>query len=351
MNVKGLKSLDESLDQYLSVEQLHGENQYNCELCKSRVDATHRIRLRTLPDVLNFQLKRYEFLPKTTTRKKITSAFGFPGELDMGCRLSEPSQLEWIYDLSAVLIHKGTAVNSGHYIAHIKDENTGQWWEFDDERVSNLGLRPFGEGFSSSTAKGVHNDKVSPSCAGLTHADTSRSVDAVQPQSLESNIHSCKESFSSTDAYRLMYNLRRTRKNDGKRDHFANNIQLEGHKGLHNGFPPASQLFEDINEMNASYIAACEEYKLKKEKEVHHITERREEVRSVLSEAPVRLLQEPFYWVSTDWLRQWADNITPGGIDNKPIQCLHGKVPVSKVGSMKRLSAKAWGILFSKGQL
>ncbi|KAJ6735835.1 UBIQUITIN CARBOXYL-TERMINAL HYDROLASE [Salix viminalis] len=348
MNVKGLKSLDESLDQYLSVEQLHGENQYNCELCKSRVDATHRIRLRTLPDVLNFQLKRYEFLPKTTTRKKITSAFGFPGELDMGCRLSEPSQLEWIYDLSAVLIHKGTAVNSGHYIAHIKDENTGQWWEFDDERVSNLGLRPFGEGFSSSTAKGVHNDKVSPSCAGLTHADTSRSVDAVQPQSLESNIHSCKESFSSTDAYRLMYNLRRTRKNDGKRDHFANNIQLEGHKGLHNGFPPASQLFEDINEMNASYIAACEEYKLKKEKEVHHITERREEVRSVLSEAPVRLLQEPFYWVSTDWLRQWADNITPGGIDNKPIQCLHGKVPVSKVGSMKRLSAKAWGILFSK---
>jgi len=62
--VKGLKSLDESLDQYLSVEQLHGENQYNCELCKSTVDATHRIRLRTLPDVINFQLKRYEFLPK-----------------------------------------------------------------------------------------------------------------------------------------------------------------------------------------------------------------------------------------------------------------------------------------------
>ena len=229
----------------------------------------------------------------------------------MGRRLSEPSQLEWIYDLSAVLIHKGTAVNSGHYIAHIKDENTGQWWEFDDEHVSNLGRRPFGEGFSSS-AKGVHSDKVSPSCAGVTLADTSRSMDAVQPQSLESNIHSCKEIFSSTDAYRLMYNLRRTRKNDGKRDHIANNIQLEGHKGLHNGFPPASQLFEDINDMNASYAAACEEYKSKKEKEVRHITERREEVRSVLLEAPVRLHQEPFYWVSTDWLRQWADNVTPG---------------------------------------
>ncbi|CAK7346948.1 unnamed protein product [Dovyalis caffra] len=349
MNVKGLESLDESLDQYFSVEQLHGENQYDCELCKSRVDATHRIKLRTLPDVLNFQLKRYEFLPKTTTRKKITSAFGFPGELDMGLRLSEPSQLEWIYDLSAVLIHKGTAANSGHYIAHIKDENTGQWWEFDDERVSNLGHHPFGEGSSNSNTIGVHSDKASPSCAGAMLADTSRShIDAVQPQSLEANICSCKESFSSTDAYRLMYNLRRTRKSDGKRDHIANNIQLEGHKGLHNGFPPASHLFEGINDVNASYIAACEAYKLKKEIEVHRITERRQEVRSVLSEASVRLLEEPFYWVSTDWLRQWADNISPGVIDNKPIQCLHGKVPVSKVGSMKRLSAKAWGILLSK---
>ncbi|KAJ6685388.1 UBIQUITIN CARBOXYL-TERMINAL HYDROLASE [Salix purpurea] len=350
LNVKGLKNLDESLDQYLSVEQLHGENQYNCELCKSTVDATHRIRLRTLPDVLNFQLKRYEFLPKTTTRKKITSAFGFPGELDMGLRLSEPSQLEWIYDLSAVLIHKGTAVNSGHYIAHIKDENTGQWWAFDDEHVSNLGHCPFGEGSSSCTAKVVHNDNtVLPSCVGTTPADTSRShVDVVLPQSLESNVVSHKDSFSSVDAYRLMYNLKRTRKNDDKRIHIANNIQLEGHKGLHNGFPLPPHLFEDLKDVNAAYLAVCEEYKLKREREQHHIAERRQEVRSILSEAPVRSLEEPFYWVSTAWLRQWADNVIPGVIDNKPIQCSHGEVPVSKIGCMKRLSVKAWEILFSK---
>lgn len=35
-------------------------------------------------------------------------------------------------------------------------------------------------------------------------------------------------------------------------------------------------------------------------------------------------------------------------IDNTVIQCLHGKVPVSKVTSIKRLSAKAWEKLFSK---
>lgn len=64
LNVKGLKNLDESLDDYLSVEKLHGDNQYFCESCKTRVDATRSIKLRTLPTVLNFQLKRCVFLPK-----------------------------------------------------------------------------------------------------------------------------------------------------------------------------------------------------------------------------------------------------------------------------------------------
>lgn len=64
LNVKGLKTLEESLDDYLSVEELQGENQYFCESCRTRVDATRSIKLRSLPDVLNFQLKRCVFLPK-----------------------------------------------------------------------------------------------------------------------------------------------------------------------------------------------------------------------------------------------------------------------------------------------
>ncbi|KAJ1420139.1 Ubiquitin-specific peptidase 48 [Sesbania bispinosa] len=212
LNVNGLKSLDESLDDYLTVEELHGDNQYFCESCKTRVDASRSIKLCTLPDVLNFQLKRCIFLPKTTTKKKITSVFSFPAELDMRHRLPELSQSDLVYDLSAVLIHKGTGVNSGHYIAHIKDENTAQW----------------------------------------------------------------------------------------------------------------------------------------KELELSRINERRKEVRSVLAEAPFQPLEQPFYWISSDWLRHWADNIFPTSIDNTVIQCSHGKVPVSKVTSMKRLSAKAWDKLFSK---
>lgn len=35
-------------------------------------------------------------------------------------------------------------------------------------------------------------------------------------------------------------------------------------------------------------------------------------------------------------------------LDNTSIQCLHRKVPASKIGSMKRISSKAWNKLFSK---
>ncbi|KAI7988240.1 Ubiquitin carboxyl-terminal hydrolase 26 [Camellia lanceoleosa] len=118
------------LDDYLSVEELEGENQYYCESCETRVDATRSIKLRSLPVVLNFQLKRCVFLPK------------------------------------------GSAVNSGHYIAHIKDENTGQWWEFDDEHVSNLGRHPFSEGSSNYAAKSVQTEPV-------VHPSCSESIDAV----------------------------------------------------------------------------------------------------------------------------------------------------------------------------
>ncbi|XP_047337545.1 ubiquitin carboxyl-terminal hydrolase 26 [Impatiens glandulifera] len=336
LNVKGLKSLEESLDDYFNVEKLEGDNQYYCESCTGRVDATRSIKLRSLPPVLNFQLKRCVFLPKTTTRKKITSAFCFPEKLDMKCRMSEHSQLELIYELAAVLIHKGPAVNTGHYVAHVKDENTGMWWEFDDDLVSSLGGHPFGG--SSSAAKPVSNDSVSHQ-SGSEKFDTlpyKKHTDAIDSKSSESN-GSSVQMFSSNDAYMLMYILRQSK---------------HGEKGTKKVSPDDASLpphiYEEITQFNALFTSSCEEYKSKKEILLNAITQQRQEVRLVLLEAPVRSTEEPFFWISTDWLRHWADNITPVTIDNSSIQCCHGKVPVSKTGLMKRLSAKAWTTLYLK---
>jgi ubiquitin carboxyl-terminal hydrolase 48 len=337
LNVKGLNSLEESLDDYLSVEELRGDNQYYCECCATRVNATRSIKLRSLPAVLNFQLKRCVFLPNTTAKKKVTSAISFPGELDMRDRLFEHSQLELIYDLSAVLIHKGSAVSSGHYIAHVKDDNTNQWWEFDDEQVSNIGRHPFrGSSSSNSNSKPAQMDPVV-----ADGTPNGKHIDVGKLQSSSYSSVSNVKTFSSSDAYMLMYILRRHGKAETEKK-MKKDVVTECNVYL------PSHLFEEVNQMNTSYVASCEEYKLKKESELSQITERQQEVRLVVSEAPVQSLEEPYFWIFTDWLRHWADNVTTFIIDNTPIQCLHGKVSVSKVGSMKRLSAKAWTILFSK---
>ncbi|WOK98779.1 ubiquitin carboxyl-terminal hydrolase 26 isoform X1 [Canna indica] len=328
LNIKGLNNLDESLDDYLSLEELTGENQYFCCSCGKRVDATRSINLRSLPQVLNFQLKRYVFLPKTTTRKKITSAFSFPRWLHMGKRLSNPSCSGLIYELSAILIHKGTAVNSGHYVAHIKDEYSGQWWEFDDEHVANLGHHPFGE-HSNSTTKSL--SKAQPAVIYGNEGDTSGFHASMQ-----------EEIFSSTDAYMLMYNLRFDKENEG----ILSKFDKGGFNSKRNSLPP--HLYEEIQTLNSYYANDCDEYQKKKETQVALLTERRQEVKLVLSKAPVDPLDDSYFWISTDWLRLWADSVSPSCIDNSPIQCIHGKVPITKVTSMKRLSVTTWQMLLSK---
>ena len=44
-----------------------------------------------------------------------------------------------IYDLYAVLIHRGPSAYSGHYIAHIQEQNTGIWYKFNDEEIEKMG--------------------------------------------------------------------------------------------------------------------------------------------------------------------------------------------------------------------
>uniref|UniRef100_A0A7N0U7K5 Ubiquitin carboxyl-terminal hydrolase 26 n=1 Tax=Kalanchoe fedtschenkoi TaxID=63787 RepID=A0A7N0U7K5_KALFE len=350
LNIKGLKGLDDSLNDYLSIEALCGDNQYFCDSCGIRVDAARSIKLRTLPKVLNFQLKRCVFVPKTTTKKKITSPFSFPGVLDMGQRMYEPSQSALIYDLSAVLIHKGTAVNSGHYTAHIKDHNAGRWWEFDDEQVSDLGYHPFGEGSSSPATKDVKKDLSSKS----THEPETNGVkdNGTSPNLQHGSVNgavSDTDIFSSTDAYMLMYKLRcdKVIGENQTSESRTSDMEIDGEsKNPLEELPP--HLREEMRIFNDTFLDTCQHYLSKRDRELKFITERRQEVRSVLSEAPVTSTGQTYFWISSDWLRQWADNIYPDALDNTSIVCNHKKVPASKVCSMKRLTSQAWTNLYSK---
>lgn len=230
-------------------------------------------------------------LVQTTTKKKITSAFGFTRWLDMGKRLSNPPPSGLIYELSAILIHKGSAANSGHYVAHIKDENSGQWWEFDDEHVSNLGYHPFGETSKANVKSHMKSQLVNSTPAPCATSGFNASMQ--------------EEVFSSTDAYMLMYNLR-TDKED-KDD--LRKIVMGDHDSKSSYLP--AHLYEEMETLNTSYENSCAEYQKRKESELSRITERRQEVKLVLSKSPVDPGDASYFWISMEWLRQWTDTITP----------------------------------------
>jgi ubiquitin carboxyl-terminal hydrolase 48 len=230
---------------------------------------------------------------QTTTKKKISSSFSFPERLDMGKRLSDPSS-NYTYDLAAILIHKGSAANSGHYVAHIKDESSGQWWEFDDECVSKLGSHPFGEKPGKSSDKADQKSQGASTEASAANGNKSSNHGAAPTSAMG-------ELFSSTDAYMLMY---KCSSKDGSGVESNNNVEANTSSLPHH-------LVDEIDALNASCVKECEEYQSKKDSLLASVAERRQEVKSILTEAPATPEDDSYYWISADWLRQWADSATP----------------------------------------
>uniref|UniRef100_A0A671W2X5 Ubiquitin carboxyl-terminal hydrolase n=1 Tax=Sparus aurata TaxID=8175 RepID=A0A671W2X5_SPAAU len=90
-----------------------------------------------LPEILCIHLKRFRH--EVMYSFKISSHVSFPLEgLDMRPFLAKesPSQVT-TYDLLSVICHHGTA-GSGHYIAYCQNVINGQWYEFDDQYVTEV---------------------------------------------------------------------------------------------------------------------------------------------------------------------------------------------------------------------
>ena len=141
VNVKDCTDLYHSLDQYISEEKLTGDNQYRASEY-GKQDAVKGVRFIALPNILQIQLKRFEYNPMTDSMIKLNDKFAFPSILDMSKYLdkstidsTDPS----IYHLQSVLIHVGS-VNGGHYYTYIRpltklSPAESPWIRFDDDQV------------------------------------------------------------------------------------------------------------------------------------------------------------------------------------------------------------------------
>jgi ubiquitin C-terminal hydrolase len=177
LEIKNKKNVLESLDLYVAGDTLDGNNKYYSDKLQRHVEALKRYVLKDLPNVLIFQLKRFEFDYDKMRHVKLNDRCEFPLDIDMepyteeGMERREQRKLKeqppkhrhpsyYKYRLVGVLVHMGSA-DSGHYYSYIMDRSSQsdnpQWFEFNDTKISkfemeNLEKQTFG-GFEEIIVK------------------------------------------------------------------------------------------------------------------------------------------------------------------------------------------------------
>lgn len=149
LNVKGMKNIQESFENYVELETMDGDNKYDASGFGLQ-DAEKGVNFESFPDVLHLQLKRYEYDFETDNMVKVHDRYEFFDQIDLKPYMNKNAEHyneNWVYKLHGVLVHQGD-VSVGHYYAMIKPTNEDKWFKFDDDRVSRVTpYTVFDEGF------------------------------------------------------------------------------------------------------------------------------------------------------------------------------------------------------------
>lgn len=136
LNVGGCKSVTDSFKTYIQEETLEGDNKYAAEGYGLQ-DAKKGVIFESFPSVLHLQLKRFEYDFMRDAMMKVNDRYEFPEVLDCTPYLEDSADKSepYIYHLHGVLVHSGD-LNAGHYYAFLKPEKNGDFFRYDDDRVT-----------------------------------------------------------------------------------------------------------------------------------------------------------------------------------------------------------------------
>uniref|UniRef100_A0A8C0B9M1 Ubiquitin carboxyl-terminal hydrolase n=1 Tax=Buteo japonicus TaxID=224669 RepID=A0A8C0B9M1_9AVES len=126
-------TLEDCLAAFFAADELKGDFFFSLRLR----NGVKYCKVLRLPEILCIHLKRFRH--EVMYSFKINSHVSFPLEgLDLRPFLAKEcvSQIT-TYDLLSVICHHGTA-GSGHYIAYCQNVINGQWYEFDDQYVTEV---------------------------------------------------------------------------------------------------------------------------------------------------------------------------------------------------------------------
>ncbi|XP_036109964.1 ubiquitin carboxyl-terminal hydrolase 40 isoform X2 [Molossus molossus] len=142
--VKNVSGLEDALwNMYVEEEVFDCDNLYHCGTCDRLVKAAKSAKLRKLPPFLTVSLLRFNFDFVKCERYKETSRYTFPLRINLKpfCEQSELDDLEYMYDLFSVIIHKGGCYG-GHYHVYIKDvDHLGNWQFQEENSKSDVNLK------------------------------------------------------------------------------------------------------------------------------------------------------------------------------------------------------------------
>nr|GEW36985.1 ubiquitin carboxyl-terminal hydrolase 5 isoform X1 [Tanacetum cinerariifolium] len=130
-------SLYSCLEAFLREEPLVPEDMWYCPQCQERRQASKKLDLWRLPEVLVIHLKRFSY--SRNVKHKLETFVNFPlHDLDMTSYLANKSNSSrQVYELYALTNHYGS-MGSGHYTAHIKLIDENRWYNFDDSHISPI---------------------------------------------------------------------------------------------------------------------------------------------------------------------------------------------------------------------
>jgi len=291
IRMKGSCTLEEAIqDNYASEEILSGDNQYHCGSCNGKRDASRTISLLSLPQVLNFQVLRFNFDAMTGVKKKVKSTMYYPEHIDMTSFLPKKKGKSAVYHLSAVLLHIGATAYGGHYKAQIRDETKGIWIEFDDRKTKEIkNLTNTEERNEENEDKGAY--------------------------------------YASRNAYMLSY-------------------ALEGREVVKEPKIP-QHIREIVDRENEAFLRQVSDYKKfedQKQLDYERHVEKVHELWEKIHAEPE--LQAPCAWLPVDWLKKFisgeATANDPLPIENAPLVCRHNKLNPCELPRMKRISKIAW---------
>jgi len=351
LSIQNLETLHDCLNEFFRPVPLDGK--YNCSRCQKAQSAHRKIILKSLPPTLNLQLLRFVYDVQRNIRQKLNSYIIFPEFLDMNPYLKESNlklrsnTLDYsirnsidnfhpssngtslrshnnrsnIYILSAVLIHRGSSPHSGHYIAHIRDRITKDWYKFNDDTVERIGpqLQVSTEGESIS----IVEDKT----------ESIRTNDPGRGTKLES------KSLKSKTAYMLVYQAQDNEALSYPSDH-SEEWMLPEH------------LQTSVAEENSRSEELFESLQVAKEADQQIIDARKRQIRAIYEKLVCRDPTEKFEFMDKLWLQNWLTNSSTSAtflpIDNTKLLCIHGKLNFRKLDQVKCVRSEGADMLYKE---